>query len=291
MNRHLILGNLYFLLAFYRLKNFCFNMGKNKLPCPTCKNLGKEVSMVEKDDMLVCPERQTAFQVEEISPLGRYGDNWKNNAEEIYPLLRPELNQADLPNIRLFLLYEDCYHTLLIGRYNASIVLMGVLLEALMKERIMVKLGIDFTEPYGACLKKIEDEKMMRKEDIKFLRDFKDMIRNPYQHADESKILQGVFIPVFPLQFVDKLSLEKLEQVLKNIKSGKLKPKLLHAADIPAIRSITKQEIDRRKAVNLFNQVYDFLQVAQIRYFKKEDYEEHHRKFGTGLEKVEHYKV
>ena len=217
--------------------------------------------------------------------------NWIRNAEEIYPFLRPELDQADLQNIRLFFLYEDCYHSLLIGRYNASIVLMGVLLEALMKERITLKLGEYFNKPYGACLEKIEKEKLMRKEDIRFLRKFKDKIRNLYQHADDSKILQGVFFPVWPLQFEKELSLEKLEKFMGNIKSGRLKPKFLPAADIPAIRPLAKQAYDRRQAISLFNHVYDFLLVAQIRYFRKEEYEEHHRRFGTGLENVEHYKI
>lgn len=35
-----------------------------------------------------------------------------------------------------------------------------VLLEALMNERIYLKCGIDFAEPYGPYLKKIEDEKV-----------------------------------------------------------------------------------------------------------------------------------
>lgn len=220
-----------------------------------------------------------------------YKENWNNNAEEIFPLIRPELNQADLSNPRLFFLYMDCYHTLLIGRYNASIILMGVLLEALMKERIWLKIGINFTKPYGPCLKKIKEEKLMKKEDIRFLERFKDEVRNLYQHSDESKILQGVFIPVWPFHFEEGISFEKLERAVEDSKSGRLKPKWLPAAEIPAIRSIAKQAYDHRQAIELFNQVYDFLTVANIRYFKQEEYEEHHKKFGTGVENVEHYKI
>lgn len=247
--------------------------------------------MIEKHDMLVCPKCQTSFMLPGKSPLGRYEDHWRQNAEDVFPLLRPPINQADLPNPRLFFLYEDCYHALLIGRYNASIVLMGVLLEALMKERIWLKLGIEFRHPYGPCLKKIKEERLMEAKDIKFLIRFKDEVRNPYQHADESQILKELFVPVWPLEFKGKLSLQKLEKVMKDAKSGRLKPRLLPAADIPAIRSVVKQAYDRNRAISLFNQVYDFLRLAKIKYFKEGEYKKHHEKFGTKLEGIEHYKV
>jgi len=267
-------------------------MEEKKFPCPRCKKVkGEEVFMMEKYDMLVCPKCKTSFFLEGKSPLGRYEDDWKKNAEEIFPLLRPPLYQSDLENARLFFLYEDCYHTLLIGRYNASIVLMGVLLEAIMKERIWLKLGIDFRGTYGGCLRIMEKEKLMKAGDIYFLRKFKDEIRNPYTHADESEILEGIFVPVYPLQFEGEFSLERLEQGFESVKSGQLKPKLLPASEVPAIRSVVKREYDRRRAISLFNQVYDFLVAAKIKYFKQEEYEEHCEKFGTRLEKVEHYKV
>ena len=74
---------------------------------------------------------------------------------------------------------------------------MGVLLETLMKERIWLKLGIEFQHPYGDCLKKIESEKLMEPRDVFFLRKFKDRIRNLYVHGNEAKILEGIFVPVY----------------------------------------------------------------------------------------------
>ena len=246
--------------------------------------------MIEKHDMLVCPECQTSLFDKSKSPLGRYFDTWKNNAYDLFPLLRPPLYQNDLANPRLSFLYEDCYHSLLIGRYNASIVLIGVLLEAIMKERIYLKCGVDFKGPYGSCLKKIESERLMEPKDIFFLKKFKDEVRNLYQHSDESSILRGAFVRAWPIEIKD-LSLDKLEKVQKDIITGKLKPKLFSAADTPAIRSVVKQFYDRDRAISLFNQVYDFLITAKIKYFKQKEYEEHHKKFGTGLETVKHYKI
>jgi hypothetical protein len=262
-------------------------MEGSKFFCVRCKKIeGKDVAMIEQHDMLVCPNCKTSFFIEGRSPLGRYEENWKKNAEELFPLLRPPLHQNDLDNPRLFFLYKDCYHALLIGKYNASIILMGVLLETIMKERIWLKLGIDFQHPYGNCLSKIESEKLMDPRDIFFLRKFKDKVRNLYVHANEAKILEGVFVPVYPLEFKGELSLEKLEESFKKVKTGQQKPKLLPASEVPAIRSVVKQEFDRRRAIGLFNQVYDFLLAALIKYFKLTEYEEHNKKFGTGLENI-----
>lgn len=131
----------------------------------------------------------------------------------------------------------------------------------------------------------------MRFEDIWFLRKFKDEVRNPYQHSDEAKILQGIYAPVWPFEFEGNLTLEKLERFMNDVKSGRAKPKLLPAAETPTIRSIIKQAYDRKRATELFNRVYDFLLDAKVKYFKQKEYDEHHKKFGTGLENVEHYKV
>jgi len=268
------------------------SLEEKKFLCMACKKTkGEDVFMIEKHDMLVCPKCQTSLILSGKSPLGRYEENWKRNAEELFPLLRPPIDQADFGNPRLFFLYEDCYYTLLIGRYNASIVLMGVLLEALMKERIFLKLGIDFHRPYGDCLKKIENEKLMEVRDIQFLRKFKDQVRNLYQHADESRILHRVFAPVWPLEFKGDLSLEKLSQVMENVKSGRLKPKYLPIADIPPFRPLIKLAYDRKRAMQLFNQIYDFLLAAKIKYFKQEEYDEHHKKFETKLKEIEHYQI
>jgi hypothetical protein len=259
-------------------------MKEKKFLCPVCKRTkGEEVFMIEKHDMLVCPKCKTSFFIKGKSPLGRYVDTWKRNAKDVFPLLRPELSLPDLPIPTLFFLYEDCYHTLLIGKYNASIVLMGVLVEAIMKERIRLKLGIDFRHPYGPCLKIIEGKKFMEPEDIKFLRIFKNQVRNPYTHVDESQILEGLFVRVWPLELKEGFSLEMFEQFLENVESGQLEPKIV-PANIPELRSIVKQTYDRKRAISLFNQVYDFLLAAKIKYFKQEEYDEYHKKFGTGLD-------
>jgi len=267
-------------------------MKKDGFICTRCKKIeGKEVLMIEKHDMLVCPGCKTSFYIKGKSPLGRYKETWNKNADDVFTLLRPPFHLNDIENPRLYFLYEDCYHTLLVGHYNASIVLLGVLLEALMKERIWLRLCLDFHGAFGDCLKKIVDHSLMKPEDVKFLKKFKDLVRNPYQHADESQILQGVFVKAWPLAFKKGMTLKKLEKAMQKVKSGNLRPRILPAWEIPAMRSAVKQAYDRQHAINLFNQVYDFLLAAKIKYFKKEEYEELQRKFGTKLQNVEHHEL
>jgi hypothetical protein len=258
-------------------------MEDNKRFCGRCKKIeGKDIVLVERDDELVCPNCQTTLLIEGKSPLGRYESNWRKNAENIFVFVRPPIYQNDLNNPRLFFLYEECYHTLLIGKYNASIILLGTLLEIIMKERILLKLNIDFTKPYGACLQLIEKKGLMNPYDILFLRRFKDQIRNPYTHADEAQILDGIIVPVFPLEMHKELTLEKLEAQFRKVKSGEQKPQLMFASQVPALRSVVKQQFDQKRAIGIFNQVYDFLLAAMIKYFKQKEYDEHHAKFGTG---------
>jgi hypothetical protein len=249
--------------------------------CPICGKLrSEEVVMQEKHDMLICPKCRTSFFIKGKIPLHRYFDEWKKNANDLFPLLRPEIHINELPHPQLYFLYEDCYHTLLIGKFNASIVLMGILLEAIMKERIRLKLGKDFVGPYGACLKVIKEKKLMDRNDILFLRRFKDDVRNPYTHVDESQLLQGAFVRVWEIPVAKVLSLAEFEKTLADIKSGKKKPKLMDATN-PIVRPIIKREYDRRHAIKLFNQVYDFLVAANIKYFKQKEYDEYNRKFSA----------
>lgn len=257
---------------------------KNTQICSRCREIeGKDIILMERDDELVCPNCKTTLLIKGKSPLGRYEESWRKNAENIFAFVRPPLYQTDLHNPRIFFLYEECYHTLLIGKYNAALILMGTLLETVMKERILLKLNIDFSKPYGACLKLIGKEKLMNPFDILFLKRFKDQIRNPYTHADEAQILEGIMVPVYPIKLPEGFTLKELEAQTSKVVSGQQRPNLILASQAPAIRSIIKLEYDKKRAIDIFNKVYDFLLAANIKYFKPTDYKEHNEKFGTIL--------
>jgi predicted SpoU family rRNA methylase len=68
---------------------------------------------------------------------------------------------------------------------------------------------------------------------------------------------------------------------MAHIQSGKQKPQLMLASEVPAIRSVIKQWLDRDRAISQFNSVYDFMVDANFKYFKQKDFDEHHTKYGT----------
>jgi hypothetical protein len=261
--------------------------------CSVCNRKGDTVTLERKNDMLVCPKCGQFGFIEGASPLGRYQETWRDNSSFLVALLRPELPSNVKLEPGLNVLYEDCYQTLLIGRYNASIVIMGVFLEALMKERIRLKTGKDFTKPYGACIDKLRGIKRERRghikqlshgcliepRDILFLDSFRGEVRNIYAHFDEIKLVAGRIMKGWEISFNDMIDLTKFETIIKEIKAGQRKPLLLHATH-PALRSVSKMYSDRMMAVRLFNLVYDFMLGFVIKYLRQKDYDEYNRNYG-----------
>ena len=225
--------------------------------------------------------------------LAVYQETWKNNSSHLFALLRPELPSALILEPGLKELYQDCYQTLLIGRYNASIVMMGVFLEGLMKERIRLKTGKDFAKPYGQCVDRLMGIRRLRNgrieragdgcclismRDIMFLDKFKDRVRNTYAHFDEAKVVSGRIMEAWEIPFGEKFNLSEFEATFKEIKAGKRKPMLLDAKH-PALRSVSKMQTDRMMAVRLFNLVYDFALGFIMKYLRQKDYDEYHKLF------------
>lgn len=211
--------------------------------------------------------------------MSRYIETWKDNSHFLSALLRPELPIDIKLEPGLNALYEDCYQTLLIGRYNASIVMLGLFLEALMKERIRLKTGQDFKCPYGSCVQKLRNGYLIDPIDIAFLDKFREKIRNTYAHFDEVKVVDGRILRGWEIPFEEIIDPAKFEATFNEIKTGKRKPLLLYAMH-PALRSISKLDSDCKIAVGLFNLVYDFMLRFVIKYLRQKDYDEHNKKYG-----------
>lgn len=218
--------------------------------------------------------------------------NWNENAPFHYAMLRPELPSTITLDVGLRVLYEDCYQTLLIGRYNASIVMMGIFLESLMKERIRLKTGKDFVQPYGACIDKLRGIKRLPKDqtkrlehgyliepkDIIFLERFRDKVRNTFTHFDQAKLVEGRILRGWEIPLEIVFDRAKFEETMGEIRSGKLKSMLLSATH-PALRSVSKVDSDRMMAIRLFNVVYDYVLGFASKYLRSQDYDEYHKKF------------
>lgn len=254
-------------------------MNDNDIFCLACKSHKNEtVFMVEINGYRICPECNNSYPIDGTITLESYKSDWNENADKTFFLLRPELNPIDLANPKLFSLYMDCYQTLLSGRYNASIVMMGLLLEAIIKNIYFLKFGTECTKPFGPCLQEIQKHKLMNKDEIKYLNNFKNEIRNPYQHVDDGYILKNVKIPVWPIKFEKP---EELISQIEKMKAGDTKPTMMSASEEPAIQPIIKNEYDSKKAIVLFNTVYDFLVLCNNKYFNQREWDKHHQKYST----------
>jgi hypothetical protein len=264
------------------------------LTCSVCEKKGDIFVLEKKNDLLICPKCGASWKDKGKVPLGRYQEEWIENSNYLFALLRPELPSNIILTPGLKALYEDCYHTLLIGRYNASIVMRGVLLEAMMNERIRLKTGKDFSKPYGACIDRLmgirrnkgrieqagDGCSLVALKDILFLDKFRDKVRNQYAHFDEAKLVAGRVMKGWEIPINDLTNPANFEKVMREIETGQRKPMLLQATH-PALRSASKLNSDRVIAIQLFNLVYDFLLEFSMKYLRKRDYNEFHKRYPT----------
>lgn len=271
--------------------------------CSICSKKGDIVKLDRKNDSLVCHKCGGSWVIEGVSPLCRYQETWKDNSQFLFAMLRPEPPSNIVLDPGLKALYEDCYQTLLAGRYNASIVMMGIFLEALMKERIRLETDKDFMKPYKKCTDKLSgiDKRwwegdwlkgkwrykysthgyLIEPIDILFLDRFRERVRNLYTHFDESSLVQGRIMEGWEIPIDTKSPeglLTSLKASLDAVKAGERKPMLLLATH-PALRSISKIASDPKVAIELFNLVYDFMIGFVLKYLRQKDYDEYHRRY------------
>ena len=233
--------------------------------------------------------------MERVSPLVGYQETWKDNSSFLFALLRPELPDHLTLEPGLKQLFEDCYHTLLIGRYNASIIVMGVFLEALMKERIRLKTGKDFTGAYAKCVDRLmgikrtgngKNQRIERAGDGYNLIDQMDIrildklrsLRNTYAHFDEKTVVNGLVGQVYPISFREEHIIADIETASKEVMSGQRIPMLIDVTH-PALRSVFKMNVDRKRAIRLYNLVYDFTLGFIMKYLRQKDYAECNQRF------------
>ena len=199
-------------------------------------------------------------------------------------MMRPPFEAEDLGNPFLLELYRDAYFPILTGRPNAGIVMLGVLLEALVKEVIYLNEGKSFKGEFGPALDHAEEQGYIRREDAATLRSFKNRIRNPYQHQDLAKILRGKTVRVWPIQVDPNNPVKSIEKGIADIKTGELQPKVVLADTIGSLGIAVKLDIDKKTATHLFNSVHDFLIQAKVRYLSPEKYDEFNKRFGNPIE-------
>lgn len=177
----------------------------------------------------------------------------------------------DLPHMepRLRQAYMDTYCVTMMGFWNVSIIMQGVLLETLVKEIIFAKEKKDFRKDFGQAIGRCEEKGYLTDVEIKFLRRFKDEIRNPYQHVDVKKIVGERRVPAWPIPLekgkVGESLLKGIEKVLKG-EAGR--GELTSYENMRAVGVAIKGTIDERLALPLFCLVERFVRGLSTKHFK-----------------------
>src|SRR3989344_4363668 len=132
------------------------------------------------------------------------------------------LPKEELPFMELHLraLYFQSYFLFAEGFYNASLVLCGILLENLVKEKLFMH-GVKDEEleniNFGQAIQKCEQMKLLS-EELKFLKEKKEKLRNPYAHYNKMKLSEGIYYPVWKV----KNPVEKLISLHERVSKGEL---------------------------------------------------------------------
>ena len=150
----------------------------------------------------------------------------KNHLESLKKPLSENLNKLpnkELPFMEPHLraMYFETYLLMAQGFYNSSLVLCGILLENLVKEKLFMD-GISDKElenmNFGQAIKKAKDMNILTSEEINFLELKRDNLRNPYAHYNKMKLSEGIYFPVWKIEN----PVEKLISLHERVNKGGL---------------------------------------------------------------------
>src|SRR3989338_9644337 len=123
------------------------------------------------------------------------------------------------PHLRA--LYFETYFLIAKGFNNASLVLMGILLENIIKEKLFME-GIKDEElekiNYWTTLNKVKS--FISDKEFKFLDDRKLRLRNPYAHYNKMKLSEGIYFPVWKIPIEGFIP--KIIELDKKVRESKL---------------------------------------------------------------------
>lgn len=183
------------------------------------------------------------------------------------------------PHLRA--LYFETYFLIAKGFNNASLVLMGILLENIIKEKLFME-GLKDEElekiNFGVALNKIKQ--FISEEEFKFLEDKKSKLRDPYAHYNKIKLSEGIYFPAWKIEN----PVEKLISLQERVNKGELtetqarqelikgvKPELVSSKEFRPISQIAKSEKEKSQVIDEFLEIDKFVRDFAEKYFKPKD--------------------
>ena len=207
-------------------------------------------------------------------------ENELANTREIMSKTLDKLPNKELPFMEPHLrsLYFETYFLLAKGFYNASLVLMGILLENVIKEKLFME-GTKDEElekiNFGVALTKIKP--FISDEEFKFLDDRKLRLRNPYAHYNKMKLSEGIYFPVWTVEN----PVQKLIALQERVNKGELaeaqarqelikgvEPELMSSKEFRPISQIAKCEKEKSQVTDIFSKIDVLIREFAEKYFK-----------------------
>ena len=177
---------------------------------------------------------------------------------------------TDLPHMepRLGQLYLETYIVSALGFPNISLIMQGVLLEALVKEIIFENERKQYTGAFGTAIHHCKDNGYIDEEEFEYLDSFRDTIRNPYQHIEVEKISKESSVKGWKIP-IDSEDIEgSLIKKIKEIRDGLSEPPETYTAkDLRPVAFILKQKIDEENYIIQFLQTAYFVRMMSRKYF------------------------
>lgn len=196
--------------------------------------------------------------------------NFDKLPEEELPFMEPHLRS----------LYYQIYYLLAYGFYNASIVLVGIFLESITKEILFIN-GVTDAElesmEFGPAILECKKRNLLLPEEIIFLFDKKDKIRNPYLHNNQINLTKGKYFDIYKIS----KPVERLINLDKMVKDGKLteqqargelisglNPEQRDSTSLRPLAQVARTQEEEKKAFSIFLDVDKFIRKLAIKYFK-----------------------
>ena len=183
------------------------------------------------------------------------------------------------PHLRV--IYFESYFLLANGFYNASLVLLGILLENLAKEKLFIE---GFSDKdledmnFGQTIKRCEDMAILEIGELTFLKNEKINLRNPYSHYNKIKLSKGVYFKTWKINN----PVDKLKALDEQVKKGEIteaqarqklvegiEPTLLSSKELRPLAHIAKNKLEEDGfAISKFLEIDKFTRNFAEKYFK-----------------------
>lgn len=177
-----------------------------------------------------------------------------------------KLPKEQLPHCepRIRVLYFETYFLVSLAFHNASIVMCGVLLEAVLKDILYFKEKFDEEIEFYDAIEKCKKGGYITKEEASWLHDVRKRIRNLYVHARVGEVVKiaakmaGIEGKVLDVGF---------RGWEFNLETGETTEKIFYGSELRPIDLLAKTKIDEQISLPLFLKVDEFTRAVCKRHF------------------------